>query len=52
MKKQMEETLNSINEDTNLQEFIDENKKAELQKEIALYEKYYAQAEANYNNNK
>jgi hypothetical protein len=52
MKRRMEETLNSINEDTNLQEFIDEGKKAELQKEIALYEKYYAQAEANYNNNK
>jgi len=52
MKRKMEETLNSINEDTNLQEFIDEGKKAELQKEIALYEKYYAQAEANYNNNK
>jgi len=52
MKKKMEETLNSINEDTNLQEFIDEGKKAELQKEIALYEKYYLNAEANYNNNK
>ena len=52
MKRKMEETLNSINEDTNLQEFIDEGKKAELQKEIALYEKYYTQAEANYNNNK
>jgi hypothetical protein len=51
MKKKMEETLNSINEDTNLQEFIDEGKKGELQKEIALYEKYYTQAEANYNNN-
>ena len=52
MKRQMEETLNSINEDTNLQEFVDEGKVSALQQEIALYEKYYAQAEANYNNNK
>jgi hypothetical protein len=52
MKRRMEETLNSINEDTNLQEFVDEGKVSALQQEIALYEKYYAQAEANYNNNK
>ena len=51
-KKELEETLGSINEDTNLQEFIDEGKIAAVQKEIALYEKYYLNAEANYNNNK
>ena len=51
-KQELEETLNTINEDSNLAEFIDENKKAAVQKEIALYEKYYLNAEANYNNNK
>ena len=51
-KQELEETLGSINEDTNLQEFVDEGKVAQVQKEIALYEKYYLNAEANYNNNK
>lgn len=49
---ELKETLNTINEDSNLAEFIDERKTAALQKEIALYEKYYMNAEANYNNNK
>jgi hypothetical protein len=49
-KAELEETLNTINEDTNLTEFIDEGKIAAVQKEIALYEKYYMNAEANYNN--
>jgi len=49
-KKELEETLNTINEDTNLTEFIDEGKIAAVQKEIALYEKYFMNAEANYNN--
>jgi hypothetical protein len=48
-KKELEETLGTINEDSNLSEFIDESKKKELQKEIALYEKAYMTAEANYN---
>lgn len=51
-KKELEETLGSINEDNNLQEFIDEGKIQAVQKEIALYEKYYMNAEANYNNMK
>ena len=51
-KRELEETLSTINEDSNLAEFIDESKKAAVQKEIALYEKYYMNAEANYNNNK
>ena len=51
-KRELEETLNTINEDSNLAEFIDENKKAAVQKEIALYEKYYMNAEANYNTSK
>ena len=51
-KKELEETLNTINEDTNLTEFIDEGKIAAVQKEIALYEKYFMNAEANYNNMK
>lgn len=51
-KKELEETLNTINEDTNLTEFIDEGKIAAVQKEIALYEKYLMNAEANYNNMK
>jgi len=51
-KQELEETLGTINEDSNLSEFIDENKKKELQNEIALYEKAYMTAEANYNNNK
>ena len=50
-KKELEETLGTINEDSNLSEFIDEAKKKELQKEIALYEKAYMTAEANYNTN-
>ena len=50
--RELEETLSTINEDSNLAEFIDESKKAAVQKEIALYEKYYMNAEANYNNNK
>ena len=48
-KRELEETLGTINEDSNLSEFIDESKKKELQKEIALYEKAYMTAEANYN---
>ncbi len=48
---ELKKTLETINEDANLAEFIDERKTAALQKEIALYEKYYTQAEANYNNN-
>jgi len=48
-KRELEETLGTINEDSNLSEFIDESKKRELQKEIALYEKAYMTAEANYN---
>ena len=51
-KRELEETLGTINEDSNLSEFIDEGKKKELQSEIALYEKAYMNAEANYNNNK
>ena len=51
-KRELEETLGTINEDSNLSEFIDESKKKELQKEIALYEKAYMTAEANYNTNK
>ena len=51
-KQELEETLGTINEDSNLSEFIDETKKKELQNEIALYEKAYMTAEANYNNNK
>ena len=51
-KRELEETLGTINEDSNLSEFIDEAKKKELQKEIALYEKAYMTAEANYNTNK
>ena len=51
-KQELEETLGTINEDSNLSEFIDENKKKELQNEIALFEKAYMAAEANYNNNK
>ena len=50
-KKELEETLGTINEDSNLSEFIDEGKKKELQSEIALYEKAYMTAEANYNTN-
>ena len=49
---ELKETLNTINEDSNLAEFIDDRKTAALQKEIALYEKYHLNAEANYNNNK
>jgi hypothetical protein len=51
-KQELEETLNSINEDSNLSEFIDEAKKKELQNEISLFEKAYMAAEANYNTNK
>ena len=51
-KKELEETLSAINEDNNLQEFVDENKINSVQKEIALYEKYFMNAEANYNNMK
>ena len=51
-KRELEETLGTINEDSNLSEFIDEAKKKELQNEIALYEKAYMTAEANYNTNK
>ena len=51
-KRELEETLGTINEDSNLAEFIDEGKKAAVQKEIALYEKYYMNAEANYNTGK
>jgi len=49
---ELKTTMSSINEDSNLAEFIDERKTAELQKEIALYEKYYMNAEANYNTSK
>lgn len=49
--KELKQTLESINEDSNLAEFIDETKTKELQNEIALYEKYHLNAEANYNNN-
>ena len=51
-KRELEETLGRINEDANLAEFIDEGKKNAVVKEIALYEKYCMNAEANYNNNK
>ena len=51
-KRDLEETLGTINEDSNLSEFIDEGKKKELQSEIALYEKAYMTAEADYNTNK
>ena len=51
-KRELEETLGTINEDSNLSEFIDEGKKKELQSEIALYEKAYMAAEADYNTNK
>jgi len=51
-KRELEETLGTINEDSNLSEFIDEAKKKELQSEIALYEKAYMTAEATYNTNK
>ena len=40
----LQETLNTINEDENLAEFIDEAKTAAVQAEIALYEKYCSQA--------
>jgi len=50
-KRELEETLGTINEDSNLSEFIDEGKKKELQSEITLYEKAYMTAEANYNTN-
>ena len=51
-KQELEETLGTINEDSNLAEFIDEAKKKALQNEINLYEKAYMTAEANYNTNK
>ena len=51
-KRELEETLGTINEDSNLSEFIDEGKKKELQSEINLYEKAYMTAEADYNTNK
>jgi len=51
-KRELEETLGTINEDSNLSEFIDEGKKKELQSEITLYEKAYMNAEANYNTSK
>jgi len=51
-KRELEETLGTINEDSNLSEFIDEGKKKELKSEIALYEKAYMTAEANYNTSK
>jgi hypothetical protein len=51
-KRELEETLGTINEDSNLSEFIDEGKKKELQSEITLYEKAYMTAEANYNTSK
>ncbi len=51
-KRELEETLSTINEDSNLSEFIDEGKKKELQSEITLYEKAYMTAEANYNTSK
>ena len=50
-KRELEETLGTINEDSNLSEFIDEGKKKELKNEIALYEKAYMTAEADYNTN-
>jgi hypothetical protein len=50
-KRELEETLGTINEDSNLSEFIDEGKKKELKSEIALYEKAYMAAEADYNTN-
>ncbi len=40
----LQETLNTINEDENLAEFIDENKTKAVQAEIALYEKYCNEA--------
>ena len=40
----LKETLNTINEDENLAEFIDENKTKAVQAEIALYEKYCSKA--------
>ena len=40
----LQETLNTINEDENLAEFIDENKTKAVQAEIALYEKYCSKA--------
>ena len=40
----LKETLDTINEDENLAEFIDEAKTAAVQAEIALYEKYHAKA--------
>ena len=51
-KRELEETLGTINEDSNLSEFIDEGKKKELQSEINLYEKAYMTAEADYNTSK
>ena len=51
-KRELEETLGTINEDSNLSEFIDEGKKKELKNEIALFEKAYMTAEADYNTNK
>tara|TARA_R110002050_G_scaffold3951_2_gene20281 strand:+ start:1127 stop:2251 length:1125 start_codon:yes stop_codon:yes gene_type:complete len=51
-KRELEETLGTINEDSNLSEFIDEGKKKQLQSEISLYEKAYMTAEADYNTNK
>jgi hypothetical protein len=49
---ELKKTLETINEDANLAEFIDQRKTDALQKEIALYEKYYLDAEANYNTGK
>jgi len=40
----LQETLNTINEDENLAEFIDEAKTSAVQAEIALYEKYCSKA--------
>ncbi len=40
----LQETLNTINEDENLAEFIDENKTKAVQAEIDLYEKYCNEA--------
>ena len=51
-KRELEETLGTINEDSNLSEFIDEGKKKELHNEIKLYEKAYMTAEADYNTSK
>ena len=51
-KRELEETLGTINEDSNLSEFIDEGKKKELKQEITLYEKAYMNAEADYNTSK